>query len=300
MAIITSKFGTGGSNVVPGKEGGSPGLADVLRDIADDLLGSRLESIVSANASDDTSSQTLVNEIKAVINRAAFRKGTTRGTVRGPFNITAGHTLTYKVDGGSTITSTFAAAAAVATSPTVGPYDLTGGGNLRIKINGHDNGGHFYDIGFTDDDFVDASAATAAELATVINAAIPSSVAVASNSSGSLVITTHRRGTGAAVQIVGGNIRGPLGFDTGIVTGTGDSFDNTAVTVAEVAAKIATDSAGTAEVLDVNGRVLIRTLTDGSGGSIQVTGGTASAAFGLSDSTARTGTTAIPTLTEKG
>ncbi len=37
MTVITTRFGEGGANLVPGGSGGTPVLADTLRDIADDL-----------------------------------------------------------------------------------------------------------------------------------------------------------------------------------------------------------------------------------------------------------------------
>ena len=41
MTTIGEKFGTGGSNLVPGGSGGDPTLAETLRDIADDLTALR-------------------------------------------------------------------------------------------------------------------------------------------------------------------------------------------------------------------------------------------------------------------
>ncbi len=40
MAAITTRFGSGGANLVPGGSGGQPSLADALRDIADDVAAS--------------------------------------------------------------------------------------------------------------------------------------------------------------------------------------------------------------------------------------------------------------------
>lgn len=37
MAAISTRFGSGGANVAPGKSAGSPTLASALRDVADDL-----------------------------------------------------------------------------------------------------------------------------------------------------------------------------------------------------------------------------------------------------------------------
>lgn len=41
--IEAKRFGSGGTNLVPGRAGGPPALADVLRDISDDLRVARAE-----------------------------------------------------------------------------------------------------------------------------------------------------------------------------------------------------------------------------------------------------------------
>ena len=71
MAAIAINFGTGGANLVPGRSGGVPTLADALRDVADDLLGTQVAAIVAANAVDLATALTLVNEIKTKLNLTA-------------------------------------------------------------------------------------------------------------------------------------------------------------------------------------------------------------------------------------
>jgi hypothetical protein len=45
MTTITTAFGTGGGNLVPGTAGGTPTLATTLRDVADDLTELRTQLI---------------------------------------------------------------------------------------------------------------------------------------------------------------------------------------------------------------------------------------------------------------
>jgi hypothetical protein len=82
MATITARFGSGGANIVPGRSGGTPNLATVLRDVADDLSDLQVATITTANA-DATYGQPeadLINEIKAALNAVA---GATLRTVKG-------------------------------------------------------------------------------------------------------------------------------------------------------------------------------------------------------------------------
>lgn len=297
MSIITSRFGTGGANIPPGKEQGTPSLADVFRDIADDLQGHQPLLITSPNAIDLATTETLVNEIKAKLNAIAPAKGSVRGTVLAPFVITDGLTLIYAVDGGAPITSTFHGTQAIKTG-SVGPFDMRGTPNLKLLVNGHDNGGKAFNVSFPPSAFADPANATSTEVAAVLSAAISGTLATFANSAGALRMTAVRRGIGSAIQVTGGNARGPLGFDLLEVKGTGDAFDIAAMTVAEVNARIDADS--TAEVLDVAGRCLLRTTTAGTGGSIHVTGGTAQAALGLTDTSTYAGSAGVASLTAKG
>lgn len=295
MSGITERFGTGGANIVPQGAQGVPGLADALRDVADDLQGHQVQAIVSPDGSDAGTTQTLANEIKASLNAIAATKGSIRGTAQGPFDIEPAQTLTVDVDGGGVDTATFDAAAGVLDG-IAGTYDMSQVSNLGLNIRWKLDNGPEIRTDFVPGDFSDPAAATAVEIAAAMNADV--SGTPASNNGGAIRITSPIRGTAGRVQVLGGNARLILGYtDTNKdVAGTGDVKDIDAVTVAEVKTVVEADSAGS-EVLNVDDRLLVRTTTDGPGGSIAVTGGTASAAMGLTDTAVIVGTGATPSKT---
>lgn len=88
MAAISKRFGSGGANVAPGGNAGSPSLSDALRDIADDLAAVQVDAItapvatVAAGASPTKAEfdavVTLVNEIRTKINAGAAALKTTK------------------------------------------------------------------------------------------------------------------------------------------------------------------------------------------------------------------------------
>lgn len=297
MSGITERFGFGGSNVVPGGAQGVPGLADALRDVADDLQGHQVQAIISPDATNLATAQTLANEIKVSLNAIAASKGSVKGTAQAPFDIEPAQTLTIDVDAGGADTVTFDAAAGVLDG-IAGPYDLSEvsalGVNIRWKL---DNGAEV-DTQFVAGDFSNPAAATAAEITAAMNADVTGTPV--SDNAGTVRITSPTRGTAGRVEIIGGNARVVLGYtDTNkLVLGTGDVADIDAVTMAEVEKVVEADAAGS-EVLSFDDRILLRTATVGAGGSIAATGGTASAAMGLTDTGVYPGTTASPSKTFK-
>lgn len=297
MSGITERFGFGGSNVVPGGAQGIPGLADALRDVADDLQGHQPQAIISANATDLGTAQTLVNEIKVALNAIAPSKGTVRGTAQAPFNIAAAQTLTVAVDGGGADTATFDAAAAVLDG-IAETYDLSEVSSLGVNIRWKLDNGDEVDTQFVAGDFAAPAAATAAEVAAAMNDDVTGSPVT--DNAGSLRITSPTVGTAGRVEVLGGNARLQFGFTDAnkLALGTGDVADIDAVTVAEVKTVVEADVTGS-EVLNLDDRLLIRTATAGAGGSIAATGGTASAAMGLTDTSVFPGTTATPSKTFK-
>lgn len=95
-----------------------------------------------------------------------------------------------------------------------GPFALADGQTLLVKL----NGGATQVITFDEADFVDITDATAAEIATEIDAQLPGVTATAV---GDIVrVDTDTVGLEASLQIIGGTAAGELGFPTGLVSGT--------------------------------------------------------------------------------
>lgn len=189
--------------------------------------------------------------------------GSVTGTLVEPFTLANGDTLDLLVDGAGPTTATFNAAAAVLTNGNTETFALSDGQTLDVVI----DGGATQTIAFLTANFVAIGAATALEVAAVINAGLVGGSAGVS--AGAVTITSDTLGTGSEVQVTGGTANAVLGFSTTAVNGTGDAADADAVTVAELKTLIEGDVAGVT-VNDVGGAVQIQTDTLGSGGAIQV------------------------------
>ena len=233
MSGISARFGFGAANVVPGKSGGDPSLAEVLQGVADDLQGHQVPLITAADGSDAGTTQALANQIKARLNTIAPSKGSVFGTAQGPFDIEPAETLTVDVDGGGVDTVTFDAAAGVLDG-IAETYDMSQVSSLGLNIRWKLDRGPEINTEFVAADFSSPAAATAAEIATAMNADV--SGTPVSDAAGTVRITSPIRGTKGRVEILGGNARLILGYtDTNkIADGTGDVADIDAVTVAEV------------------------------------------------------------------
>jgi hypothetical protein len=195
----------------------------------------------------------------------AATAGTVLGTATAPFNLEPGDDLDFSVDGGGTLTATFTATSPTQTSGNTEPFALVNGDVLDVEI----DGGATQNITFLTGQFVSIGAATAAEVAAVINGALVGGSAA--DAAGAVTITSDSRGTGAGVQVTGGtaNAVGKLNFPTSLVSGTGNVVDIDAVTVAEVKTIVEAAVAGVT-VTDVASAVQIETNTPGAGGSILV------------------------------
>jgi phage tail-like protein len=176
-----------------------------------------------------------------------------------------------------------------------GPFDLSAGDrSLTLSL----DGGASIVCTFAPADFVDPSAATAAEVALVLNTAarwlagaVPATV----------VPGAYRDAIGLPARILGA-VAEPFAFaggETVEVTADGIAIVSTlraldiatpgAATAAEVAACLTRDLAPWATATVVSGAVAIETCERGPGVSLEVTGGTAAAALGLALATPAAG-----------
>lgn len=195
----------------------------------------------------------------------AASKGAVTGTVVGPWALADGDTLSFSVDGGASDVATFNAAAASITSGNSETYALVDGQTLTLKI----NQGAVQTVTFNTSEFAAIGAATAEEVAAVINAEATGLQAVATGGT-QVTITSDIVGTGSFVEVTGGTANTALGFSTSEVQGTGDAADASAVTAAELETLIEADVTGV-EVSEATGGYLkIERSTAGASYSVQV------------------------------
>jgi len=215
-----------------------------------------------------------------------------------PFALAHGDTIIVKIDGGSNHTATISAVAASRTSANTAPFSLVNNDTLTVAI----DGATAAVVTFVTAAFSDITAATAAEVCAAINArfATLGIAAVATVSTGAVVITSSKKGTGSGVNVSAGSAQGSgkLNFTSGLTSGTGNVVSVAAVTVAELKTMIELVESG-ATVSDVSGAVKITSDTTGASSSVQVIStSTADDEIGW-DNASHTGSdgTAVTTLT---
>jgi len=217
------------------------------------------------------------------------------GTVVGPFDLTPGDTLVVSVDGGAPSTATFNATQASVTGAATQPFALTDGWTLTFEV---DNGPVQTAV-FNTAEFVNIAAATAAEVAAVINAEIVGVQATAV--AGAVVIKSDTYGTDSDLDTFGGTALAALGFTGLSSAGTGNVGDINAVSVAEVETVVEAAVAGVSVTSD-GGAVRITRTTAGASYSVQVqAASTADDEMGLDNAThSGTSGAAQDTLTVAG
>ncbi len=196
-----------------------------------------------------------------------------------PFNLEPGNTLVVDIDGASPATATFNAAAAARENTPAETYALANNDTLTVRI----NQGAVQTITFLTSEFVAIGAATAEEVAAVINAKLVGASATVTSGGTKVTITSDKRGTGSYVEVTGGTGNGALGFNTAEVQGTGNVADIDAVSVAEVKTVVEAAVAGVT-VSDVSGAVRITRNTTGPSATVQVdASSTADTIFGFAN-----------------
>ena len=249
----------------------------------------------------DTTTGTVATAAKGTVNLLTIAGGPTAGTLLGtvvePFDLNPGDTIIASVDGNPDDTATFDATPATATSSNTETYALADGQTLTFGV----NGGPTQTATFNTAEFVAIGAATAAEVAAVINAEITGIQATAPGTS--VIITTDQQGSGASLDSFGGTAAATLGF-AGSAAGTGDVADIDAVTAAEVITLLEADLTGGSgvTVTAVGGAIRITSNTTGPASSIAVNAtSTADTKLGFDNAT-HSGTTgaAVNTLQVDG
>jgi hypothetical protein len=195
----------------------------------------------------------------------AATAGSVLGSVPGPFDLEPGDTLVVAVDGGGPATATFNAAAAALESGSTEPFALADGQTLTVRI----DGGPVQLITFLASEFAAIGAATAEEVAAVINAKIAGAKATVTSGGTRVTITSDRRGTSSSVEVTGGTANAALGFALGAALGTGNVANIDSVTPAEVEAVVEAAVAGVTVTSEAD-RIRITSDTLGPSSSVQV------------------------------
>lgn len=186
------------------------------------------------------------------------------GNLTETFSLADGDTLIISLDGAAGVTATFNAGPATDLDATGENYALTDGNTLTISVDGEAD----QTVTFNTADFATIGAATAAEVAAVINA--QTTDILAEDDSGAVRVTNTRgSGTGYSIEVTGGTDIAAFSFPGSPANGTGDAADAAAVTVAELKTLIEADISGTT-VTAVGGAVQIAGTTTGSAATLQV------------------------------
>lgn len=219
------------------------------------------------------------------------------GTVTGPWNLEPSDTLIVSVDGAPGTTCTFTATAAALECANAETYSLTDGMTLLLHI----DGGTSQTVVFNTAEFVSISAATAEEVAAVINAEATGCRATVTSGGTKVTITSDTRGSSSEVHVTGGTSNTALGFSTSTVAGTGNVADIDNVSVSEIETIVEAAVTGVAVTSD-GGKVRITRTTPGASYSVQVTAAsTADDELGLDNAThSGTSGAAQDTLTVDG
>ena len=200
----------------------------------------------------------------------------------GPYDLEPGQTLVFNIDGGADLTATFNATAASRDSADGGdpwPKTLVDGQTLTVAI----DGGAVQTVTFHTANFVSIAAATAAEVAAVINGQLVGASATVTGG-GQVRITSDKRGTGSGVDVTGGTANAALSYTTGLTSGTGNVANIDAVLASEVQSVVAAILVGaTASV--VGGKPTVTSSTTGGASSVLCKNTSTAVAVGFDNAT---------------
>jgi phage tail sheath protein FI len=245
--------------------------------------GQRLSTVRTVHYTDVDTPASKTSDIGTIdleTGATAPTAGSSLGANVGPWDLSPGDTLVLTIDGGAPATATFDAAAAARESAAEN-FVMTNGMILTVSI----NGGSVQSITFVTGNFVSIGAATAEEVAAVINAQIVGALATVTSGGTKVTITSDRKGTGSGVNVTGGTANAVLSFTTGNIAGTGDVVDIDAVTFTEAKTRIEADVAG-CTVTSAGGAARISSNTTGGSSSVLVgASSTADDEFGFDNAT---------------
>lgn len=205
-------------------------------------------------------------EVTIPTDNNAASSGASLASIAGAYNLEPGDTLVVAIDALADVTATFLATAAALENTPAEPYVLANGQTLLVKIDGVAQA----PIVFSTAEFVAIAAATAEEVAAVINAQLSGGKATVTSGGTKVTLASDKRGTGSSVEVTGGTAAAALAFPGGVVTGTGNVANIDSVTATEIKTRLDAVLGGTATVTLPGGAVLITSVITGILSKVQV------------------------------
>ncbi|MDC0714246.1 phage tail sheath protein [Stigmatella sp. ncwal1] len=189
-----------------------------------------------------------------------------RGTLRPPFTLGDGQCLGVSVNGGEAVDVIFSGAAGSVSAGHPGPYALTAGHSLRVRV---DDGRDVF-IPFNSEDFDDMAQATAQEVAAVLNAGLVGGRATVED--GVLRIASDTQGASSRLEVGDEVATTVFGFPLGPQVGSGNVQNLRAVELAEVRALVEAAVVGVRVAPSSLGALQLRTQATGPSASLRVQG----------------------------
>ena len=253
--------------------------------------GSSIWIVRVAHYTDITNAATLtaVKASTTLQTIAATATAGARSSSAETFDLEPGEQLDLAIDGGGTQSFVFAATAGSKTSGNSAPFALTNGNTLIVSV----DGGPDQTVTFVTADFSAIGAATALEVAYVLNRDLVGCQALIAGSD--VILRSDVRGTGSSIEITGGTDAAAFAFPAGATAGTGDVANIDAVTAAEVVSKLSTLTGATAAA--AAGVVTVTSGTTGASSTVAVVGSTTATNLGFTGTGTGSATSATNALT---
>lgn len=242
---------------------------------------SRLSHYTDIN---DPLTSTAVKGAQTIVDRGGVAGPAVLDSNAGPFDLEPGEQLDLNFDAAGTDSLVFTATAASALTASAEVYALVNGDTLAYQVNapGDATLSELRTVTFLTADFVSIGAATAEEVAAVINRDALGVSAEATGAGTTVTIRSDSRGSAAALLIDASSsaiTAGKLNIASGTTTGTGNVADIDAVTTTEIAGLLTALplSSGTATVAST----LLRLTSTGTGAAVSVVVEATTTALGI-------------------
>lgn len=186
------------------------------------------------------------------------------GTVAAPFALAPNDQFGVSVNGGAAVNMTAVTATGASITTGAATFNLNGGEGLQIRVGSPTASVQV--VTFQAVDFATPGAATAAEVAAVLNSGLTGVQVLVAG--GAVTIRSDQQGTGARIEVVGGTAAPLLTLATGATGGGGNVADLDQVTADEIAALFA--PVGFTISKDGAGQLVVTSTGVGAASTIQV------------------------------